>query len=652
MARALACAGLLSAAAAQQQYGGLCNPSNVGAPGVTPDGCTHALPPTGQCRTVPVCDNNNEPPMCTFSAALPDGAYCDFSAESVVLGVGWITPSGTPTEGLCRGAVCFKKAGCSDGTLNGDEQSIDCGGSCRPCTAAELNPEVLSVARGTPTPTIKDAAGRPEWELAISWIAIGIAGLFALLGGVSLLFCRDRMQKHFKCLRPEEDPMLIARKRAAQTAAQRPSQQGQHFRVYFDYIGDYVDRQLAHLQSVPEEIGVDEGAELAKQKREAIAELNLHLRHAIIEAFRHHDVDENNKLDPDESSSFFGQYAQECFRTERPVMAYVVEGMWDELCARAVTARGQTAAVQLEWLTEQRRMLTQGARALARTRVSEIREDYQRNRAEREASAFAVLDTSKDGRLTLDEVVAGLSRGAPLNARFEQVFFQMSNKGQGATDPASKYSESAPPPRRTSVAVVSQTPTLNVGKRNSVMVPVAAAEAPRSRRQSHSWKDVGGKGTMAQQVSIAYDSAAKESEAERENLVSLEQQRLDQLFQYQGKGEDTVAAARGRMERRVSDWATAPSEARRQSIKRSKSVPLKQSWFGGGQNKVTPIDNPAALVPERRASVRNSQTPVSLPAIPKRSASLKRSSISRAASLAGESDRRRGSAAGLRKPGL
>eukprot|EP01062_Namystynia_karyoxenos_P009693 TRINITY_DN13427_c0_g2_i1.p1 TRINITY_DN13427_c0_g2~~TRINITY_DN13427_c0_g2_i1.p1 ORF type:complete len:658 (+),score=154.50 TRINITY_DN13427_c0_g2_i1:109-2082(+) len=640
---------LLRLAAAQTttvRYGDICVDITSGTYGYTTDGCAVANPPGGPCTELPRCEKTLSPPQCTVGRLLPDGTACPQGATDFLEGSWVVRGGGETSPGACQGGICRATAGCNDGAQNGDEQDVDCGGSCPACPpelgplAFALSPELKdAIAFPTPAPTqrTESADGGPSaGESVITYVAVALALALAAAGIITLVLLRGRIRQYCTCLQQEEN--LLEKRKAEESSRARKKQSvgaaadnSRSLREYFNLIGAYADTQLQVLQNTPAEIRPEDAPAFQKYKVQAILTLNQQLEPAVVRAFQRHDVDGSGFLDPKESELFFDNYTQECFISGRPLLAYVLEQMFDELYNTAVEPRGHSAARQWEDLVRKRQHLTQHADQLAADNVARIQQDYRKNKAVRDAAAFAVLDTSGDGRLVQEEVVAGLLRGTELNMRLETVFYQSARILTELKDASAQ----PPPPiqHRRSIAAPhphaprGTPPDSGLGPAGHEHAPVAAADHRKHRRQTHTWNDVGGQGTMAANVAAKYSTAAapaaeqdEGSGDDRAHRVQQERARLEARLSEEAPRQrspsrahvvpDTMPPPQGtrRASRRVDDdWAHAPRVVAEARQRASIAAPAPGAF--GGPPRPEDRRRSSAAPGARRPSERRGQSP-------------------------------------------
>ncbi|CAD7945351.1 unnamed protein product [Amoebophrya sp. A120] len=188
----------------------------------------------------------------------------------------------------------------------------------------------------------------------------------------------------------------------------------------------YLKKYFETLEKEAGELGADPMALMVEMLEDPEAfqekmlkrqeELNKKLEVLIHQSFDNHDKDKSGKLSAGESAVFFSNYAK-CLSASN-------KGMMNMLMKTAMEAMGQAlkqaglpsemlAAMRNEQQAEMKQMMKQ-----INDIIDEMLKGYQENKAERDAKAFELLDTKKDGQLERDEVVAALMPNTEQNQAF------------------------------------------------------------------------------------------------------------------------------------------------------------------------------------------------------------------------------------------
>lgn len=153
--------------------------------------------------------------------------------------------------------------------------------------------------------------------------------------------------------------------------------------------------------------------EEAQKKGEAF---NEELKVLIQKSFELHDSKKDNVLDKEEAALFFEHFVSEFSLMCKAVAR--LAGLTMIKMQIQMMASGLENDEEAKGFTEHMKEQIKGAEKQIDEKVGGMMEDYKNNRAERDAAAFAVTDTNGDGTLCLDEAIAVLTPGNPLNDRF------------------------------------------------------------------------------------------------------------------------------------------------------------------------------------------------------------------------------------------
>lgn len=156
-----------------------------------------------------------------------------------------------------------------------------------------------------------------------------------------------------------------------------------------------------------------------KKQAQKEEELKEELKELLVKSFKHHDYKKTDVLDKDEAAIFFGHLVSEESGFSEAMEKLAEKRSFDEKCRELTYDKDnpdqftQSCFTRLNAWKDMQEMIK-----AVEEETREMRTDYQKNKAERDAAGFKVIDSSGDGTIQLNEFVAALTPKDPKNADF------------------------------------------------------------------------------------------------------------------------------------------------------------------------------------------------------------------------------------------
>mmetsp|Transcript_68333 Transcript_68333/g.142417 ORF Transcript_68333/g.142417 Transcript_68333/m.142417 type:complete len:226 (-) Transcript_68333:29-706(-) len=184
-----------------------------------------------------------------------------------------------------------------------------------------------------------------------------------------------------------------------------------HLDKYFASLDEAANADMKEVQGMLGNMDFDGimGAGQKMQKKQG--ERNERLKAHAVNAFKYHDKNGNAVLETDESEVFFQHYV-DCY-----INHFKKSGIAQAKQAGAMAAGMLGAMGGSEMKNMMKQQMNEQVKELTEQANQKVKE-YEKNRAEFNKKAFAVVDVNKDGRLQQEEVVNALTPQHPKNVEF------------------------------------------------------------------------------------------------------------------------------------------------------------------------------------------------------------------------------------------
>jgi len=183
-----------------------------------------------------------------------------------------------------------------------------------------------------------------------------------------------------------------------------------YLKEYFEVIKDMVDG-LASMD-MGQMMAMAFDPELKKEFEKKTEDRNAQLKELVTKSFKHHDTKDTNVLDKEEATVFFAHLVDEqtCFIA---AVAQIAIKKSIEMGIQMMAGfMGEDSADVQEAKKTMGKEVEKGVKE-AKENAQKAHEDYKKNKVDRDAAAFKVIDVNNDGTIQLEELIAAMTPDNP-----------------------------------------------------------------------------------------------------------------------------------------------------------------------------------------------------------------------------------------------
>jgi len=183
-----------------------------------------------------------------------------------------------------------------------------------------------------------------------------------------------------------------------------------YLKQYFEVVSKGVE-ELASMD-MGEMMAMAFDPEKKKAFEKKTEDQNTQLKELVTKSFKHHDTKDTNVLDKEEATVFFTHLVDEqtCFI---PAVAQIAIKKSIEMGIQMMAGfMGEDSADVKEGRENIEKMVQEGVKE-AKENAQKAKEDYYKNKVDRDAAAFKVIDVNNDGTIQLEELIAAMTPNDP-----------------------------------------------------------------------------------------------------------------------------------------------------------------------------------------------------------------------------------------------